>query len=112
MKDSIGANVVNSLCELIRPAVEELTGGRVYMAILTNPSTGRERIWTRSSDGGLVGELEMPLSVGTVGGVVNTHPVAKINLKLLGVGGAAERGLASNIGALYALVSESVKNLQ
>lgn len=186
---------MNSMCELIRPAVEELTSGRVNMAILTNLSTGRmvrvnARVpagrlsdgvvdgivkasafaeadpyravthnkgimngvsavllatgndtraveagahayaslsgayrplstWRRAADGGLVGRLEMPLSVGTVGGVVNTHPVAKINIKLLGVAGAAELGqvaasvgLASNLGALYTLVTEGVKSIQ
>jgi len=195
VKDSMGANVVNSMCEVIRPAVEALTGGRVNMAILTNLSTGRmvrvhARVpagrlsdgvidgvvkasafaeadpyravthnkgimngvsavllatgndtraveagahayaslrgayrplskWRRSPDGGLMGYLEMPLSVGTVGGVVNTHPIAKINLKLLSVTTAAELGqvaasvgLASNLGALYTLVFEGVKSIQ
>lgn len=50
---------------------------------------------------------------------VNAHPVARIDLKLLGVGGAAEFGLiaasvglAANLGVLYALVSEGVKSIQ
>jgi hydroxymethylglutaryl-CoA reductase len=75
--------------------------------------------WRRSTDGGLVGRLEMPLSVGTVGGAVISHPVARINLKLLGVDGAAglaqvvaSVGLASNLGALYTLVTEGVKSIQ
>jgi hydroxymethylglutaryl-CoA reductase len=45
--------------------------------------------------------------------------VARIDLKLLGVGGAAEFGLiaasvglAANLGALYTLVSEGVKSIQ
>lgn len=93
----MGVNVVNSVCELIRPAVEGLTGGKVKLAILTNLSTGREHRWTRSNDGGLAGELEISLSVG------NATERGQV---------AASVGLASNIGALYTLVSEGMKNLQ
>ncbi|KER05380.1 3-hydroxy-3-methylglutaryl-coenzyme A reductase protein, partial [Marine Group I thaumarchaeote SCGC AAA799-E16] len=40
--------------------------------------------WTKNSDGNLVGTLEIPLSVGIVGGIINVHPVAKICTKILG----------------------------
>jgi hydroxymethylglutaryl-CoA reductase len=41
VKDSMGANLVDSMCELIAPAVEGLTGGRVNMSILSNLATER-----------------------------------------------------------------------
>jgi hydroxymethylglutaryl-CoA reductase len=41
VKDSMGANLVDSMCELIAPTVEALTGGRVNMRILSNLATER-----------------------------------------------------------------------
>ncbi len=40
-RDAMGANIVNSIVEALRSRVEELTGGRVVMAILTNASERR-----------------------------------------------------------------------
>lgn len=34
--DAMGANIVNTMCEEIAPRVEELTGGRVFLRILSN----------------------------------------------------------------------------
>ncbi|MFP4112812.1 MAG: hydroxymethylglutaryl-CoA reductase, degradative [Spirochaetota bacterium] len=39
--DAMGANVVNSVMEVLRAPVEELTGGSVVMAILTNAAEAR-----------------------------------------------------------------------
>jgi hydroxymethylglutaryl-CoA reductase len=36
VRDAMGANVVNSACERLAPAVEEITGGRVHLRILSN----------------------------------------------------------------------------
>ncbi|MCX8204828.1 MAG: hydroxymethylglutaryl-CoA reductase, degradative [Candidatus Nezhaarchaeota archaeon] len=36
VRDAMGANAVNSMCEAITPLVEDLTGGRVLLRILTN----------------------------------------------------------------------------
>ena len=36
VRDAMGANVVNTACEFLAPAVEELTGGRVHLRILSN----------------------------------------------------------------------------
>ncbi|MEZ0393859.1 MAG: hydroxymethylglutaryl-CoA reductase, degradative [Desulfurococcaceae archaeon] len=68
-------------------------------------------------DGGyLVGTLEVPLQVGTVGGVVTVHPVAKLALKIMGVRRASELaeimaavGLAQNLAALRALVTTGIQ---
>lgn len=64
----------------------------------------------------LSGRLELPLAVGIVGGATRTHPVAQIALKILGVQGARELsevmaavGLAQNLAALRALVTEGIQ---
>lgn len=36
VRDAMGANIVNSMCEYIAPEVEKITGGRVNLRILTN----------------------------------------------------------------------------
>ena len=70
----------------------------------------------RDESGDLVGELEIPLAVGIVGGIIKTHPIAQISLKILGVQSACELaqvmaavGLAQNFAALRALVSEGIQ---
>lgn len=64
----------------------------------------------------LYGRLEMPLSVGTVGGATRSHPVAGIALKILGVQSARELseimaavGLAQNLAAIRALATEGIQ---
>ena len=195
VRDSMGANLVDSICELLAPTVAKITGGRVNMRILSNLATKRmvrvsatvpkERIgadvvdkiieadafawadpyrastsnkgvmngiiglllatsndiraveagahsyaaitgtyrpltkWIKNENGDLYGELEMPMSVGTVGGVVRTHKLAGIVLRLLGAETASELsmiagsvGLASNLGALYIMVTKGIKSIQ
>jgi hydroxymethylglutaryl-CoA reductase len=41
VRDAMGANVVNTMCEAVAPLVEELTGGRVLLRILTNLAVER-----------------------------------------------------------------------
>jgi hydroxymethylglutaryl-CoA reductase len=36
VRDAMGANAVNTACELLAPKLEELTGGRVHLRILSN----------------------------------------------------------------------------
>jgi hydroxymethylglutaryl-CoA reductase len=64
----------------------------------------------------LVGELEMPLALGTVGGTLRVHPVAQMALKLMQIERADELsmlaasvGLASNLAALRALATEGIQ---
>lgn len=40
-RDAMGANAINSMCEAIAPLVEQITGGRVYLRILSNLSDRR-----------------------------------------------------------------------
>ncbi|MDQ3909265.1 MAG: hydroxymethylglutaryl-CoA reductase, degradative [Thermoproteota archaeon] len=72
--------------------------------------------WSRTKEGDLAGEIELPLAVGVVGGVVNTHPTAKFALQILGVKSAkdlamvmAAVGLAQNLAAIRALSSEGIR---
>ncbi len=72
--------------------------------------------WWQNTDGDLEGELELPMAVGTVGGVTKLHPTAQSALKLLGnpnAQGLAEIicavGLAQNLSALRALSSEGIQ---
>jgi hydroxymethylglutaryl-CoA reductase len=89
-------------------------GAHAYAAlkgVYTSLST-----WEKDADGNLVGSLELPMAVGLIGGAVKTHPIAKIAVKILGVKTANEFGevcaavgLAQNLGALRALVSEGIQ---
>ncbi len=68
------------------------------------------------SEGNLVGEIEIPLALGIIGGITRTHPMARLALKILNVESAGELaqvaaalGLAQNVGALRALASEGIQ---
>jgi hydroxymethylglutaryl-CoA reductase len=72
--------------------------------------------WEKDENGDLVGYLEMPMAVGIVGGATRVNPLAKISLKILGVKTARELaevmgavGLAQNLAALRALVTEGIQ---
>ncbi|MBA2540520.1 MAG: 3-hydroxy-3-methylglutaryl-CoA reductase, partial [Deltaproteobacteria bacterium] len=72
-------------------------------------------IW-RERDGGLEGELGMPLAVGTVGGALHVHPSANLALALANVSHADQltalagaAGLATNLAALRALATEGIQ---
>ncbi|MBN1169435.1 hydroxymethylglutaryl-CoA reductase, degradative [Candidatus Micrarchaeota archaeon] len=61
-------------------------------------------------DGNLVGAIELPLAVATVGPAVNSSPTAKIAMKIAGIKSSGELamlmacvGLANNFAALSAL---------
>ncbi len=192
-RDAMGANTVNTQVEKLAPKIEELTGGKVYLRIISNLAdrrlvrawakwkkedlggedvvdgilnayyfaisdpyrcathnkgimngidpviiaTGNDwraieagahtwatrfgdytslTTWEKDRNGDLVGTIELPMAVGTVGGATRTHPLAKISLKILGVKTAVELaqiiaavGLAQNLGALRALATEGIQ---
>jgi len=192
-RDAMGANAVNTMAEAVAPLIEQISGGRVYLRIISNlavkrvarawcivpkASVGGEEVvdgivqayafaaadpyravthnkgilngiigvvfatcndhraieagahayavkngrygplsvWEKNEDGDLVGSIELPMAVGTIGGAVRTHPIAKIALKILGVKTATEFGevlvavgLAQNLGALRALAHEGIQ---
>lgn len=67
-------------------------------------------------DGKFHFELTIPLSLGTVGGLTNLHPMAQMSLKLLNNPSAQELmkivavvGLAQNFGALTSLVTTGIQ---
>ena len=71
----------------------------------------------RFADGVLHCRLECPLPLGTVGGAVAVHPVSRLALRILGnpdsrrlAGVAAAVGLAQNLAALRALVTEGIQH--
>ena len=72
--------------------------------------------WSKDEDGNLVGELELPMAVGIVGGATRVHPGARAALKLMGVKTARDLaeiitavGLAQNLAALRALATEGIQ---
>ncbi|HEY1587456.1 MAG TPA: hydroxymethylglutaryl-CoA reductase, degradative, partial [Polyangia bacterium] len=83
-----------------------------------NGGYGPLATWRVADDGSgdLVGRIELPMAVGTVGGTLRVHPGARLALKILGVERAADlgmvmacAGLASNMAALRALASEGIQ---
>jgi hydroxymethylglutaryl-CoA reductase len=80
--------------------------------------SGRYRplaIWRRDGND-LVGELEMPLALGIVGGTLRVHPAARLALRIVAAASSSELamvaasvGLASNLAALRALATEGIQ---
>ena len=80
--------------------------------------TGRYRSLTkyRIEDGKLIGEIELPIAVGVVGGVSKLHPGVELLMKLLGMPSRRELseviatvGLVQNLAALRALTTEGIQ---
>jgi hydroxymethylglutaryl-CoA reductase len=197
-RDAMGANMVNTACEALAPLVEEITGGRVNLRILSNLADRRlaharcvvpakeldtentagalvaQRIveayafaaadpyraathnkgimngidavalatgndwraieagahayaaragrytslsmWSIDPAGNLVGELELPLAVGVVGGATRVHRSAQVALAIMGATTARDlaeimvsAGLAQNLAAIRALATEGIQ---
>lgn len=199
VRDAMGANAVNTAVEHIAPRIEEITGGRVNLRILSNLTDQRKARahgvvpakmlargdlsgadvvqsiveagvfaevdpyratthnkgimngidavilatgndwravesgahayaardgryasltrWRQTDSGDLYGEIELPLSVGIVGGATRSHPTAQLALQILGVKTAQELaevmaavGLAQNFAAIRALATEGIQH--
>lgn len=72
--------------------------------------------YSLTETGDLKGEIEIPLSVGILGGSIQSNPTAQLCLKILGVTSAQELactmaavGLAQNFAALHALVTSGIQ---
>jgi len=70
----------------------------------------------KDKDGNLIGEIELPMQIGIVGGATKINPLAQISMKILKVKSAEELacvfaslGLAQNFAALRAIVSEGIQ---
>jgi len=82
-------------------------------------ATGRYRSltrWSIAGNGDLLGEITLPLKVGTVGGTLANNPAAALALALTGAGSASELagimaavGLAQNFAALRALATSGIQ---
>ncbi len=192
VRDAMGANVVNSMCETVAPYLEEISSCRTNLRILSNLTphrvsrsrtifrkeliggktvvdniisayhmanvdpfraathnkgimngidavllatlndwrsaeanahtyhtlTGNYSLtrYSKTPEGDLLGEIEIPIAVGTVGGSTNTVRKAAIYRKILGVENSREFanvlaavGLAQNFAAVRALSSEGIQ---
>ena len=72
--------------------------------------------WRKDEAGNLVGSLELPLAIGTVGASTRVHPTARACLKLMGIISASQLaeiivsvGLGQNLAALRALATEGIQ---
>jgi len=89
-------------------------GAHAYAAI-NGKYAPLTRYW-KDDSGNLVGLIEIPAAVGVIGGAIKTHPLARICLKIMEINSADELskilaavGLAQNLAALKALVSEGIQ---
>jgi hydroxymethylglutaryl-CoA reductase len=193
VRDALGANAVNTMCEALAPMLEEISGGNVRLKILSNladkrlvkatavfdkEKMGGDQVvdaflesytlasidpyraathnkgimngidaliiatgndsraieagahayaardgqytaltrYHKNNNGDLVGEIELPMAVGVVGGAANIHPKAKLCRKILRISSARELaevvtclGLAQNFAALFALSTVGIQ---
>ncbi len=70
----------------------------------------------RDSSGQLIGEMEIPMALGIVGGVTSIHPGVKILLKLMKITSSKElaevcaaAGLLQNFSAIWTLATEGIQ---
>ena len=69
-RDAMGANAVNTMAEAVTPIIERITGGRVYLRIISNLATKRlARAWCIVPKEALGGEE-------VVDGIVNAYAFA------------------------------------
>jgi hydroxymethylglutaryl-CoA reductase len=69
-RDAMGANAVNTMAEAVAPTIERITGGRVYLRIISNLATKRlARAWCTVPKEALGGEE-------VVDGIVNASAFA------------------------------------
>ncbi len=73
--------------------------------------------FSREEGGALVGRIELPVPLGSLGGAVGATPASKANLAIMGNPGAkrlgryaAALGLAQNLAALNALVGPGIQS--
>jgi hydroxymethylglutaryl-CoA reductase len=89
-RDAMGANAVNTMAEAVAPMIEELTGGHIYLRIITNLAVKRlARAWCTVSKEAVGGE-------DVVDGVVSASAFA-----------AADpfRGATHNKGAMNGIIA-------
>lgn len=72
--------------------------------------------WSKDENGYLKGEIELPISTGAVGGTLSVHPTAQLAHRILSNPSSNELsqilaalGLAQNLAALKALVTDGIQ---
>lgn len=72
--------------------------------------------WTKNDEGYLIGKINLPISIGSVGGTLSIHPTAQFAYQLLDEPDVKELsqilaavGLAQNLAAIRALVTEGIQ---
>lgn len=72
--------------------------------------------YSKSANGDLVGQIEVPMPVGIVGGATRAHPTAQAALQIMGADTAARLssviaavGLVQNFSAMRALATEGIQ---
>ncbi len=72
--------------------------------------------WSKGEDGSLLGFIEIPLKVGTVGGPLQSNKTVGVNHRILGIKSARELaeimaavGLAQNFSAIRALATDGIQ---
>ncbi len=73
--------------------------------------------WSMTPTGDLLGSIELPMAVGTVGGATRVHPAARVALKVMNISNAqqlseimAAVGLAQNLAAIRALATVGIQH--
>lgn len=93
-------------------------GAHAYAAQIGKSGTGYAPLtqFVKTAEGHLLGHIAVPMPLGIIGGVTTMHPMSKIAIKILGVKTASELGqiaaslgLAQNLAALRAMVSEGIQ---
>jgi len=76
----------------------------------------RSLSWCSMQDDILTFGMTIPLAVGTVGGITNLHPLARLSLEILGnptakelMGIVASVGLATNFAAIRSLITTGIQ---
>ncbi|MFP3871712.1 MAG: hydroxymethylglutaryl-CoA reductase, degradative [Candidatus Natronoplasma sp.] len=71
-RDAMGANAVNTMAEAVAPKIEDLTGGKVYLRILSNLAENRlaraRAVWSKKD----IGE-------DVVEGILNAYEFARVD---------------------------------
>jgi hydroxymethylglutaryl-CoA reductase len=69
-RDAMGANAVNTMCEAVAPYIERITGGKVYLRIISNLASHRLARATAVFDKNVIGGEEV------VDGVIEAYAFA------------------------------------
>ncbi len=78
VRDAMGANAINTTCERLAPIIEELTGGRVNLRILSNLADRRKAAASCVVPAEVLGAKEMP-GADVVRGIVEAAVFAQID---------------------------------